>query len=383
MSALDTRQLAAALAAFATEGELRDVRPHGTGHIHDTFAATFTATLARGGEATRRYLLQRINTRVFAEPERMLDNIARVTAHVRAALAALGENPDGRAVLNLVPTRSGELLHRDAAGACWRVYDFIERSYSIERPDNAAQAFEAARSFARFQRLLEGFAGPPLFDTIPHFHDTPRRFSAFLSALKRDLQGRAHTVRAEIDEALRGETLAGSLLALHAAGTLPERIIHNDTKLNNVLFDESTGKGLCVTDLDTVMPGLALYDFGDLVRTATSNAAEDEPDASRVSVRADMFHAVAAGWIAGAGASLLPAERERMVLAGRLLSYECGLRFLTDHLEGDRYFKIHRPGQNLDRCRTQFALAGSLERREQELQDWISRHLGASERENG
>lgn len=375
----EPRRLAAALGAFAIGGALGDVRPHGNGHIHDTFVATFAP--AKGSGPGSAFLLQRVNTRVFPEPERMMENIAGVTAHLRGALARRGENADGRRVLHPVATRAGGLLHRDAEGDCWRVYDFIAGSYALERPQSAAQAFAAARLFARFQRLLDDYAGPRLFETIPRFHDAPRRFATFLAALDRDAHGRAAAARGAIDEALAGENLAGGLLRLHAAGVLPERITHNDTKLNNVLFDEATGAGLCVTDLDTVMPGLALYDFGDLVRTATSSAAEDEPDAARVEVRVDMFRAVAAGWMAGAGTSLLAAERERLVLAGRLLSFECGLRFLTDFLDGDRYFKIHRGGQNLDRCRAQFALAASLARHEEALQAWVAAHAAEQEPE--
>ncbi|MEO8503810.1 MAG: phosphotransferase [Acidobacteriota bacterium] len=369
-SGLSREDLAAALAAFAIDGELREVRPHGTGHIHDSFVATL-AREGRAEAAPKRYLLQRLNQRVFADLDRVVENIAQVTAHVRRALAVRGENHDGRAVLQLVPARAGGFLWRNTAGDCFRTYDFIERSVALERPQTPEQAFEAARTFAQFQRALGDYSGPPLFEVLPAFHNTPRRLADLVAAVDRDEHGRAALAKAEICEALAEEALASSLIRLRDAGDLPERITHNDTKLNNVLFDERTGRGLCVTDLDTVMPGLGLYDFGDLVRSAATNAAEDEPDSSRIDVKIDIFQALARGWIAGAGTGFLRGERERMVLAGRLLSYELGVRFLTDFLDGDRYFKTGHTGQNLARCRSQFAMARSLARHEETLQRWI------------
>ena len=360
MARRDTR---AALEAFEIAGTLDDLRPHGTGHIHETFAAIYQQPSGR-----RRFILQRFNDHVFKDPERTIDNIARVTDHVRRSLESRGETDVDRGVLRLVPTRSGALIHRDDDGVWWRMYDFVERSFALERPRTEEQATEAAKTFARFQSLLADYDGSRLFDTIPNFHHTPARFSALVEAIDRDPLSRAAASSAEIDLALAGRDLPDSLLSLHRAGLLPERITHNDTKINNVLFDDFTELGICVTDLDTVMAGLALYDFGDLVRTAVSTAPEDEPDPARVLVRPEMFLALARGWIAGAGATLSQIERERLVLASRLLTYECGVRFLTDHLLGDTYFKIHRPGHNLDRARSQLTLERSLARHEEKLQ---------------
>jgi hypothetical protein len=343
------------LPRFAVGGPCAALAPHGHGHIHDSFVATVDTS-----EGARRYLLQRLNATVFPDPEAVVANIAAVTAHLRR------RRDDERAVLSLVPTHAGGWLERDEEGGTWRLYDFVEGSVARERAESPEDARTAARGFAAFLRDLAG--GPPLAEILPHFHDTPRRLAALHTALHADAHHRARTARAEIAAVERAAPLASALTALHDRGAVPRRIVHNDTKINNLLLDERTGRELCVIDLDTVMPGLALYDFGDLVRTIASASPEDEPDAGRVAARPDFVLAAARGWIEGSAGTLLAAERERLVLAARVLSFECGVRFLTDYLHGDVYFKIRRPNQNLDRCRAQLALERSLDQQEDALQ---------------
>ena len=357
--------------AFALPGEAESFEPYGSGHINDTWAVTL-----RGGTA-RRVLLQRINTTVFRDPEELMANVERVTRHLAGKLAG---SPDAaRRSLTLIPTADGAAFHRDAAGRVFRAYTFIEGARSWDVLTSPRQAYEAAKAFGAFQRLLMDLPPPRLVETIPHFHDTPRRLERFREVVTADPRNRARAAADEIATVLSREVLAESLASLRASGVLAERVTHNDTKLNNVLLDDATGEGLCVIDLDTVMPGLLLHDFGDMVRTAVSPVAEDERDLSKVVASVPMFEPLAKGYLEAMGSGLLPAERERLVLSGKLLTYECGMRFLTDHLEGDVYFRIHREGHNLDRARTQFALLKSLEEKEELLSRLVER-ISAADR---
>jgi Ser/Thr protein kinase RdoA (MazF antagonist) len=290
-------------------------------------------------------------------------NIAAVTRHVRAKLQAAGEPDLDRRVLTLVPTRDGRDFHVDADGHYWRTYLFVEGSRSVDVMEDSHQGWKAGRAFGEFLVQLADYGGPRLHETIVGFHDTPRRFQAFLRALHADPRGRARGCRGEIDALLAQEKTAGAIAALHERGLLEERITHNDTKLNNLLLDEATGEALCVIDLDTVMPGYALHDFGDLVRTGAARAAEDEPDLARVGVDVAHYEALARGYLTSAGPHLGRAEREHLATGAEVIVLENALRFLTDHLEGDAYFKIHRPGHNLDRCRTQLAFFRDLKDR--------------------
>jgi hypothetical protein len=308
-----------------------------------------------------RYILQRLNTGIFQDPEGLMANVRNVTGHIHAKLLATHPAEASRRVLTLVRTRDGGSHLDDAELGFWRAYLFIERARTYDVLERPRQAFEAARAFGTFQALLADYDGPRLSETIPFFHHSRRRFEAFRAAVAADPLGRAREAAPAIDFALGREALVDTLLDLQASGAVPERITHNDTKLNNVMLDDATGEGICVLDLDTVMPGLSLYDFGDMVRSACNPAAEDETDLAKVVARADIFEALAAGYLAGTAGALLPVERDHLAVAGQLLTFECGLRFLTDHLQGDTYFRLHRPGQNLDRARNQFALVQSLE----------------------
>jgi aminoglycoside phosphotransferase (APT) family kinase protein len=291
----------------------------------------------------------------------LMENVARVCAHTGERLAKAGVPDAGRRGLSLVPTVTGAAYWRDAEGGCWRAYHFIEGASTFDKIESPGQARIAAKAFGEFQRLLADLPAPRLRETIPHFHDTRRRFDTLNRSVRADAASRVAAATAEIDFARRRENLVDTLLDLQARGAIPERITHNDTKLNNVMLDDVTGEALCIIDLDTVMPGLALYDFGDMARSATNSAEEDEADLSRVRMRLPVFAALVEGYRAGAGSFLNPAEVANLALAGRVITFEIGIRFLTDFLDGDIYFKVKRPGHNLDRARNQFALLRSME----------------------
>jgi Ser/Thr protein kinase RdoA (MazF antagonist) len=365
----DSKEDVAALGrCFALDGEFVGARRYGSGHINTTFLATYRA----GGRHVR-YVHQRLNRAVFPDPEGVMRNVARALDHLRRKLSAAGMGDLDRRVLTLVPGRDGRAWWVSEDGEVWRTYLFIEGAACLERAEHPRQAFEAARAFGTFQRLLLDLPGPRLPETIPGFHDTSRRLAAFRRALDGDPANRAATARGEIAFVGAHENLADRLLRLQEQGVLTERVIHNDTKINNVMLDERTGEGVCVIDLDTVMPGLALFDFGDMVRGAAVTSREDEADAGAVAVRPEIFAALAAGFLAALGELVAPVERESLVPASQVMTFECGLRLLTDYLEGDRYFRVDRPGHNLDRCRTQFALLRSLLEREEELRRLVEK----------
>lgn len=345
---------------FQLQGDFVDGAPYGSGHINDTFAVNF-----KQGGAPIRYIFQRINHNIFKNPPALMENILRVTEHQRASL---DDDPDAsRKALTLIPATDGKCFVQDDEGCYWRCYIFIENARTYDIIKTTEQAYQAAKAFGGFQKLLVDIPGGRLMETIPDFHNTPSRFANLVKAIESDAAGRAKDVKDEIDFALSRARMARHLLELNSKGEIPERVTHNDTKLNNVMLDDATSEGICVIDLDTVMPGLALYDFGDLVRTSTSPAAEDERDLSKVFMQMEMFKALAAGYLSSASDFLTPAEIDNLAFCGKLISFEIGLRFLTDHLEGDVYFKTHRDNHNLDRCRTQFKLVQSIEDQEEDM----------------
>jgi len=348
--------LAAVSRAFDVRGEFVSGAPYGTGHINDTYAVWYDE------HGTRvRYIHQRINHEVFREPLCLMDNITRVTGHLRSKLIAEGADDVTRRALTLIPTVDGADCHIDEGGNHWRTYIFIEDARTYDQIENAKQAYEAAKAFGRFQFLLSDLPAPRLHETIPGFHHTPARFKALLGAVEKDSCNRAASAKTEIDFALGRESVTPVLVDMLECGELPERITHNDTKLNNVMIDDETSEGVCVIDLDTVMPGLSLYDFGDMVRSGTRSSMEDERDLSKVAMLMPIFEELARGYLASAGGFLTAKEKEFLVFSGRLITFEIGLRFLTDYLEGDKYFKTHRDGHNLDRCRVQFKHLESME----------------------
>ena len=340
---------------FRFRGEISGIAPHGNGHINETYLVTC------GHAEVARFILQRINRNVFRDPAAVMENIERVTAHLAAQL--LAEPDRSRRVLTLIPAKDGLAFHVGADGEFWRAYQFVGGAHSCETVESPRQAFQAARAFGHFQQQLATLPATCLRVTIPDFHNTPKRYAALNRAIASDVCNRAALAEPEIAFALAHESISGILLNAN----LPERVTHNDTKLNNVLFDDLSGEALCVIDLDTVMPGLALYDFGDMVRTTTSPADEDERDLSRVQMQLPVFEALLRGYLSSAGEFLTKTEHLHLVFSGKLITFEMGIRFLTDFLNGDTYYKVHRPQHNLDRCRTQFKLVESIEKQEEKM----------------
>ena len=337
---------------FQIAGEFASAEPFGSGHINDTWRVVFAA-----GGTHSRYILQRLNHAVFPNPLTVMENLQRVTAHLAQKFA--GQPDAARRALTLVPARDGKIFHRDAAGNFWRVFPFIANTRTVDVIETPAQAFAAAQAFGQFQKLLADLPAPRLHETIPDFHHTPKRFASLEKAIAADTSNRAAAAKPEIEFALHHRAICGVLLDAN----LPERVTHNDTKINNVLLDAATGEGICVIDLDTVMPGLALYDFGDMVRSMTNPAAENERDLTKVEMQFPVFEALLRGYLAAAD-FLTPAEKNLLPVSGAVIAFELGLRFLTDFLNGDVYFKTRHAGENLDRCRAQFKLFESIRRQE-------------------
>jgi len=300
-----------------------------------------------------------------------MENISRITTHLRSKLSGTDAS---RRVLTPVPSRDGATYVQDAEGSYWRIYVFLADTASFDFVSAPSQAYEAAFAFGQFQKNLVDLPGEPLSEPIPDFHNTPKRFRTFLDTLRTDSGNRAAAVKREIDFALSFQDKLATVTDGIAAGRIPLRVTHNDTKINNVLFDRQSGKGLCVIDLDTAMPGSILYDFGDQVRTSTATAAEDERDLSKVQFRLEMFEGLVHGYLDVARDMLVPAERSLLAFAGPLMTFEVGLRFLTDHLDGDRYFKVHRENHNLDRCRTQFELVRQMMQAQDDMQGIIDKY---------
>jgi Ser/Thr protein kinase RdoA (MazF antagonist) len=352
--------LGAVVRQFEIPGVYASAAPYGSGHINDSYCALFY-------EGTRQvhYLVQRMNHEIFKNPIAVMENIQRVTAHLGDQLA--GASDCDRRVLALIPAHDGRTWHTDEGGNYWRVYRFIENARSFDAVETPQQAYQAARAFGRFQQMLAGLPAPRLHDTIPNFHNTSKRFEDLQRAIEADVANRASFAKAEIGFALAHQSIVGVLIEAN----LPERVTHNDTKFNNVLLDDATGEGICVIDLDTVMPGLAAYDFGDMVRTTTSAAMEDEQDLSKVSMEFPMYEALVRGYLDAAGTFLTDAEKRHLAFSGKLITFEIGTRFLTDYLSGDTYFKVHRDGHNLDRCRTQFKLVESIESQEDKMDSFV------------
>jgi thiamine kinase-like enzyme len=344
---------------FQIDGEFLEATPFGSGHINDSYRVVF---LQAGVPA--RYVVQRINQDIFKNPSALMENIQRVTSHIAAKVA--GDSNCNRNLLTLVPDREGRAWHTDANGNHWRAYHFIEGARTYDAVQSTEQAFQAAKAFGQFQKLLVDLPAPRLHDTIPDFHHTPKRFNAFeqaIAGIAGDVANRATLTKPEIEFAFARQSITNALLNAN----LLERITHNDTKFNNVMLDDATGEGICVIDLDTVMPGLAPNDFGDMVRTTTSPAEEDERDLSKVTMQFPMFEALLRGYLTSTTSFLTKAEKQNLVLACKLITFEQGIRFLTDYLSNDTYYKVRRVDHNLDRCRVQFKLVESIEQQEDRL----------------
>lgn len=325
-----------------------DFERYGNGHINDTY-------VIEPGNC----IIQRINTNIFKNPQALMDNIEKVTEFYRKKLAETGGDVE-RETLTVIPTIDGKNLYEYDKDNCFRVYKFISNTVAIEDEKSESILYNAGVGFGRFQRMLDDFPAETLHETIADFHHTPKRVEALKEAVKNDIAGRAESVKAEIDFALKNAYFADVVVKGIEDGTIPVRVTHNDTKINNILFDEKTLEAVCVIDLDTVMPGSALYDFGDALRMGASTGAEDEVDLDKVWLDDKMFRAFSEGFCREMGDKLTKAEIDLLYMAPRLLTYECGIRFLTDYLNGDTYFKIHREHHNLDRARNQFKLVEDM-----------------------
>jgi hypothetical protein len=353
-----------AASAFALSGRALAAVPLLIGHIHDSFVVTCV-----GSDGPRRYLLQQLNQTAFSDPRPVQENIARVTSHLRASLEAEGAADLDRRVLSLVSAHAGGTWWTDAAGACWRGYRFIEGAASSERLASPQAARLAACAFGDFARRLADLPPALLSVTIAGFHDTPARLAALARAAETDACGRAHGASAAIDAVLARQAGASVLAEAQARGDLPLRVVHNDTKVNNLLLDRASGEPLCVVDLDTVMPGLPAHDFGDLVRSAAGNG----PEPGRAEVEPALLEALARGYLAGWAGRLSAREVASLGAGPQVITLELAARFLADHLEGDRYFKTRRPGENLERCRAQLTLLAQLEARADTLAELVER----------
>ncbi|MEE1200834.1 MAG: aminoglycoside phosphotransferase family protein [Christensenellales bacterium] len=342
---------------FAVNGVIIRCERYGSGHINETYH------VRTDGDDS--YILQKINRHVFQNVRALMENIERITGYLS------GRYTDRRRSLHLVHCRDGHKWYVDDAGEYWRMYEFVEDSQCYQSAESTEKFYQASVGFASFLKELEEFPAATLHETLPGFHDTPKRYERLRRAVREDACNRRKLVEKEIEFAISREEQAGELIQKLHEGILPLRVTHNDTKLNNVLMDVRTGKALCIVDLDTVMPGLAAYDFGDSIRFGASTAVEDERDLSRVSLSLELYSVYVRGYAETLGSSLTSAEYASLPLGAKLMTLECGVRFLTDYLEGDHYFAVHRPGHNLDRCRTQFQLVANMEAKWQRMNDIV------------
>ncbi len=356
MGRVSEPQVREAIANFNFTGRLKDRRPFGSGHINDTYLLTFEI----GDMGDMSAILQRMNREIFTQPVELMENIVGVTSYLREKIIENGGDPE-RETPNIIPAKDGKAYYVDSKGEYWRSYKFITDAKCYDQVEKPEDFYESAVAFGNFQRLLADYPADTLHETIKGFHDTRARFEVFKQAVAQDVCGRAASVDREIEFVLAHEEIARVLGEFQEKGLVPLRVTHNDTKLNNIMIDNTTRKGICVIDLDTVMPGLAVNDFGDSIRFGASTGAEDEKDLSKVSCSMELFEIYVKGFLQGCAGSLTPTEVELLPMGAKVMTYECGMRFLTDYLQGDHYFKIHREEHNLDRARTQFKLVEDME----------------------
>lgn len=344
------------LEAFDFGGVSVSSEGYGSGHINDTYLVKVKK--ADGSEG--RVIVQRMNSNVFKEPELLMENVLNVTSYLRDRIVENGGDPE-RETVNVIRAKDEKAFYLDSEGKYWRCLTFIEGAIGYDQVEFIDDCYESAAAFGNFQRLLAEYSAETLHETIKGFHDTKKRFGVFKQAVADDVCGRAAEIKDEIDFYLEREDIANVFGDLLENGEIPLRVTHNDAKLNNVLLDTTTRKGICVIDLDTVMPGVAMNDFGDLIRFGANTAAEDEKDLSKVCCDMKLFEAYAKGFIEGCGGKLTAKEMELLPMGAKVMTYECGMRFLTDYLQGDVYFKTHREGHNLDRARTHIKLIQDME----------------------
>lgn len=344
----------------------KDISSYGDGHINDTYLANTNS----------KYILQRINHDVFCSPEQVMHNIISVTEHIRAKLCK-SEVYDPRTVLKVVFTLDGKPYYKTSQGDYFRMYEYIEGASSHSEKPSCSVFYSAAKGFGHFFSMLYDFDASQLYETIENFHNTPMRYEALVSAADKDICGRAAAVSAELEFIYARKNDTYVVTDLLGTPQLPLRVTHNDTKLNNIMLDDKTGEPVCVIDLDTVMPGSILYDFGDSIRFGASTAAEDEKDLSKVSCDLALYEAFTKGFLEDTASFLTQKEKDLLPFSARLLTLECGMRFLTDYLNGDTYFKTSYEGHNLDRARTQLKLVSDMEKKETKMLEITKKCLAA------
>lgn len=348
---------------FKISGEVSDYIPFGNGHINDTFRVV--SKNANGSQNA--YVLQTINSSIFKRPDMVMSNIEKVTKHLKNKIG------DARGVLDIIYTCTGEAFYKDEENNFWRMYSFIDNSICLERPENREDFYECGVAFGKFQRDLTDFSADELFEVLPDFHNTSKRYENFLKAVREDKMGRAEQVREEIAFFTERNNFYSVLETAYNEGKLPLRVCHNDTKINNTMLDKATRKALCVIDLDTVQPGFSVTDFGDAIRSGATTAAEDEKDVSKVTLDLEMFESFAKGFLTGTDGQLKNSEIMLMPEGAKMMTIECGMRFLTDFLEGDTYFKTKYPEHNLVRCRTQIKLVSEMEQSFEKMKEIVSK----------
>ena len=358
------------LAAYDFDGRADSPSRFGEGHINDTFRLDVHSE----DGSCRRVILQRVSPVAFKQPQQLMENVVNVTEYLGREIKKLGGDP-ARETLTVIRTRDGGSCVTDSEGGVWRAFLFVEGTVCYQSAETPELFAASGRAFGRFQRLLRDYPAHTLHETIPRFHDTENRLQNLKNAVAADPLGRARDCQADIDFMLAREKDCSAALQAQRDGVLPLRVTHNDTKLNNVLMDAETGEALCVIDLDTVMPGLAINDFGDSIRFGANHSAEDEPDLSKVNLDVELFEIYTAAFLEEAGDALTEAEIRYLPWGAKLMTLECGIRFLTDYREGDSYFHISRPGQNLDRARTQCKLVADMEEHWDELNAIVAKYI--------
>lgn len=349
------------ISKFDIEGTLVSCERYGEGHINETYLA-----VVDNGEKVN-YILQRINSNLFKDVDKLMNNIKLVTEFNRQKIAERGGNPD-RESLTLVYAKDGKAyFHCEECDAYFRVYKFITDAVAYQVVEKPEDFYYSAVAFGNFANLLAEFDATKLYEVLPDFHNTEKRFRDFENSLQKDVKERAASVKKEIDFVLSRKDYCGKIVKLLRSGEMPTKVTHNDTKLNNVMLDAKTGKPVAVIDLDTIMPGSICYDFGDSIRFGCNPAAEDEKDLSKVNFDINLFEAYAKGYLSALGDGATQIEKDNLAFGAILMTYECGMRFLADYLDGDIYFRTHREGHNLDRCRTQFKLIEDMEKRYDEM----------------
>ena len=363
---LTDENIVASASHFAMDGNVVNVEECHNGHINRTYFLTC--------DTGKRYVMQMVNTDIFKKPDEVMENIVGVTEHIRRGYEAKGIDSKRRA-LNVVWTKSGKWGHVDRRGIYWRMYDFVEDSDCFMQVESAEMFMRVGFAFGQFQRQLADFDAEKLHESIPNFHNTEWRYANLEKAIAENKSGRAHLVADEIKFALDRKNITGFVNRGIADGSLTLRVTHNDTKLNNIMMDKATGEGICVIDLDTVMPGSVLADFGDSIRFGASSAVEDETDLDKVYCRLDMFEAFTQGFIEGLEGSLSESEIRALPMGALILTYETGIRFLSDYLDGDVYFRVAHPNHNLDRARNQFKLVADMEAKMDEMMAIVEKYI--------